>query len=72
MSDVQIAIGFWRETCLQASSVLAFGKVFLYNLFYKTQRFLLLYGVLVVCCHDVIFAYSFYYFSDFKLQKYKY
>ena len=41
MSYVQVAVRLWRETCLQASSVLAFFKVFLYYLFYEVKRLFL-------------------------------
>ena len=50
MTDVEVAVWFWRETCLQTSVVFAGFQVGLYYLFDKVQTFLL-FG----CCNALIF-----------------
>ena len=42
MANVQIAVGLWRETRVQASTVLTCRKVIGYKLLYKIQGLLLL------------------------------
>ena len=37
VTDMQIAIRLRRKTCLNASSVLSLGEIFLYQLLYETQ-----------------------------------
>jgi hypothetical protein len=37
MSDMQVSVGFWREACLYATTVLSGSKVFFNQLFYETQ-----------------------------------
>ena len=37
--DVNIAVGLWWETCLNASTVLTCFQVFLYKLFYEAEAF---------------------------------
>ena len=54
MSDVQVSVGFRRETGLYSSSVLALFQVFLYNLFNEVQAFLFRTFRYVYFCHSVL------------------
>ena len=47
VTDMEVAVGLWREACLYASSVLAGCKVFFYELFYEVQT--LLFCLVVLC-----------------------
>ncbi len=57
VSDVQIAVRLWRESCLYASRVLAFFKVFLHNLFYKANALFLFFGSFFL--HSCIVVFDF-------------
>ena len=45
-TDMQVAVGFGRETRLNTSVVLAFTQVFLYDLLNKIETFFLLFHVI--------------------------
>ena len=53
MTDMKVAVGLRRESCLQSSAVLAFRQVFLYLLFYEVETSFLNVHALFCCCHII-------------------
>ena len=50
---MQIAIGFWREACLNATAILTLGKVVFNELLHKTQTLLLFRAMILFYCHNI-------------------
>ena len=58
VSDMEIAVWFWRETGLYSISILTFAEVFLYGLFNEVQTLLFCNFVCVHFSHIVIILFT--------------
>ena len=55
MSDVNISVGLWRESCLDSATVFTLGQVGLNHLFHEAQAFLLFVFFNLLFCHICVF-----------------